>query len=63
MSAGKQQTYYYGGPVDTVVKVVKGEGVRGLFKGLSTNLLRVVPSAAITFVVYEQVAASLGART
>jgi len=49
--------------MDTVVKVVQGEGVRGLFKGLSTNLLRVVPSAAITFVVYEQVAVLLGATT
>jgi solute carrier family 25 folate transporter 32 len=55
--------YYYRGPFDTVAKIFRNEGVRGLFKGLSTNLLRVVPSAAITFVVYEKVAALLGATT
>ena len=59
----QRHAYYYRGPLDTVVKVVKSEGVRGLFKGLSTNMLRVVPSAAITFVVYEHVALLLGAST
>ena len=34
-----------------------------MLQGLSTNLLRVVPSAAITFVVYEKIAALLGAAT
>jgi len=36
---------------------------RAMLQGLSTNLLRVVPSAAITFVVYEKIAALLGAAT
>jgi hypothetical protein len=35
----------------------------GFYKGLVPNLLRVVPSAAITFVVYEHVAKLLGAKT
>ena len=59
----QRHRYYYRGPLDTAVKVVQGEGVRGLFKGLSTNMLRVVPSAAITFVVYEHVSLLLGATT
>lgn len=45
----------YKGPLDTVVKVYKQEGIRGFYKGLSANLLRVVPSMSVTLVVYEQV--------
>jgi hypothetical protein len=37
--------------------------VRGLYRGLDLNLLRVLPSTGITFVVYEAVARRLGART
>jgi hypothetical protein len=37
--------------------------VRGLYRGLGPNLLRVLPSTGITFVVYEAVARRLGART
>ena len=40
-------------------EVVKGiwerEGGRGFYKGLGTNLVRVLPSAMVTFVVYENV--------
>jgi len=32
---------------------LKGEGVRGLFKGLTPNLLKVIPAVSITYVVYE----------
>jgi hypothetical protein len=31
------------------------EGVGGLYKGLVPNTLRVLPSSAITFMVYEAV--------
>jgi solute carrier family 25 folate transporter 32 len=54
---------YYRGTTDVVVKVLKHEGVHGFYKGIVPNLLRVVPSAAITFVVYEKVAKFLGAKT
>ncbi len=54
---------YYRGTADVVVKVLKHEGVGGFYKGIIPNLLRVVPSAAITFVVYEKVAKLLGAKT
>jgi hypothetical protein len=37
--------------------------VRGLYKGLGTNFLRVIPTTAITFVVYEAVAQRLGVST
>jgi len=38
---------------DVVGKVWRREGVRGFYKGLGPNLLRVVPSSCVTFLVYE----------
>jgi solute carrier family 25 phosphate transporter 23/24/25/41 len=43
----------YTGIVDVCVKTVKGEGWRGLFKGITPNLLKVVPAVSITYVVYD----------
>ncbi|KAF2771561.1 mitochondrial carrier [Teratosphaeria nubilosa] len=43
----------YTGIVDVTRQTIKGEGVRGLFKGLTPNLLKVVPAVSITYVVYE----------
>eukprot|EP00951_Prasinocladus_malaysianus_P048549 scaffold659815_cov47-Prasinocladus_malaysianus.AAC.1 len=38
---------------------LKREGIMGLYKGLIPNVLRVMPSSAITFVVYENVIRTL----
>lgn len=38
---------------DVVGKVWRREGVRGFWKGLGPNLVRVVPSSCVTFLVYE----------
>ncbi|KAI5363177.1 putative mitochondrial carrier protein [Septoria linicola] len=43
----------YTGMMDVTRQTIKGEGVRGLFKGLTPNLLKVVPAVSITYVVYE----------
>ena len=43
----------YTGIVDVTRKTIKNEGIRGLFKGLTPNLLKVVPAVSITYVVYE----------
>lgn len=43
----------YTGIMDVARKTVKNEGVRGLFKGITPNLLKVVPAVSITYVVYE----------
>jgi solute carrier family 25 phosphate transporter 23/24/25/41 len=43
----------YTGIWDVAQKTVKNEGVRGLFKGLTPNLIKVVPAVSITYVVYE----------
>ncbi|EME40444.1 hypothetical protein DOTSEDRAFT_74125 [Dothistroma septosporum NZE10] len=43
----------YTGIMDVTSQTIKGEGVRGLFRGLTPNLLKVVPAVSITYVVYE----------
>lgn len=43
----------YTGIWDVAQKTVKNEGVRGLFKGIAPNLIKVVPAVSITYVVYD----------
>jgi solute carrier family 25 phosphate transporter 23/24/25/41 len=43
------------GAIDTLISIVKTEGVRGLYKGLWPNLLKVAPSIATSFFTYETV--------
>jgi solute carrier family 25 phosphate transporter 23/24/25/41 len=40
--------------MDVTRQTIKGEGMRGLFKGLTPNLLKVVPAVSITYVVYDK---------
>lgn len=51
------QTYdaakHYRGAWDVVVKVLRREGVQGFYKGLGPNIVRVLPSTCVTFLVYE----------
>ncbi|KAL8781860.1 MAG: hypothetical protein Q9213_005801 [Squamulea squamosa] len=50
----------YTGFMDVTMKTVRGEGVRGLFKGITPNLLKVVPAVSITYVVYDNSKRVLG---
>ncbi|KAI0900340.1 mitochondrial carrier [Annulohypoxylon nitens] len=43
----------YTGIWDVAQKTIKNEGVRGLYKGLMPNLLKVAPALSITWMVYE----------
>lgn len=52
----------YTGVVDVAVRTVRGEGWRGLFKGLAPNLLKVVPAMSCSYVVYENSKRLLGLR-
>ena len=45
----------YKGAWDVVKKVVRQEGISGLYKGLGPNIVRVLPSTCVTFLVYENV--------
>lgn len=50
----------YTGYTDVAVQTIRREGVRGLFKGLTPNLLKVVPAVSITYVVYDNSKRLLG---
>ncbi|XP_024971713.1 calcium-binding mitochondrial carrier protein SCaMC-1-like isoform X2 [Cynara cardunculus var. scolymus] len=43
----------YKGMFDVFMRTYQKEGVRGFYKGLVPNLLKVVPAASITYLVYE----------
>ena len=49
------QAVQYNGMVDCFVRTVRDEGVSALFNGIMPNYVKVIPSIAIAFVVYEQV--------
>ena len=49
----------YRGMSDVFWKTLKDEGFRGFYKGLIPNLLKVVPAASITYMVYESMKKSL----
>eukprot|EP00602_Paraphysomonas_sp_CaronLab_P003291 CAMPEP_0185020532 /NCGR_PEP_ID=MMETSP1103-20130426/3135_1 /TAXON_ID=36769 /ORGANISM="Paraphysomonas bandaiensis, Strain Caron Lab Isolate" /LENGTH=225 /DNA_ID=CAMNT_0027551481 /DNA_START=391 /DNA_END=1068 /DNA_ORIENTATION=+ len=44
----------YTGSVDCIRSILRNEGLRGFFKGLIPNCLKVAPNAALTFLVYEE---------
>lgn len=50
----------YTGIWDVTVKTVQGEGWKGLFKGVTPNLLKVAPAVSISYIVYENSKALLG---
>lgn len=49
----------YRGMVDCFVRTVREEGTAALFKGIVPNYVKVIPSIAIAFVVYEHVCEAL----
>ncbi|OBZ68064.1 hypothetical protein A0H81_11920 [Grifola frondosa] len=53
--------YKYNGALDALQVIVRTEGLRGLYRGLWPNLLKVAPSIATSFFTYEVVKEALGA--
>lgn len=54
----KQNTYHnvkYKGMVDAFIQILKKEGILGFYRGIIANILRVTPSAALTFMFFEQI--------
>ncbi|XP_059644859.1 calcium-dependent mitochondrial ATP-magnesium/phosphate carrier protein 2-like [Cornus florida] len=49
----------YTGMADVFRRTLQHEGFRGFYKGLFPNLLKVVPAASITYMVYETMKKSL----
>lgn len=56
-------TTNYSGVVDICSSIWKEEGVRGYYRGLGVNLVRTVPSSAVTILTYELLMRSLLSRT
>ncbi|KAK4696505.1 hypothetical protein P7C71_g1434, partial [Lecanoromycetidae sp. Uapishka_2] len=52
----------YTGAWDVTMRTIQGEGFRGLFKGITPNLLKVVPAVSITYVVYDKSKQFLGLK-
>lgn len=52
----------YDGIVDVARKTIRAEGVRGFYKGLTPNLLKVAPAVSISYVVYENAKRALGLK-
>ncbi|OQV03541.1 hypothetical protein CLAIMM_08574 [Cladophialophora immunda] len=44
----------YTGIVDVTRKTIRNEGLSALFRGITPNLVKVVPAVSVTYVVYEQ---------
>ena len=51
---------HYNGTIDAILKIGRGEGVRGFYRGMVPNAVKVVPSNAIRFVVYEAIKRHFG---
>ncbi|TFK24413.1 mitochondrial NAD transporter [Coprinopsis marcescibilis] len=54
-SDGMIKQYPRGGILYTTKKLIRKEGWRALYKGLSVNLIRTVPNSAVTMLTYELV--------
>ncbi|MCL7023820.1 hypothetical protein MKW94_007334 [Papaver nudicaule] len=52
-------TAAYSGMLDVFLKTYQHEGIRGFYKGIFPNMLKVVPSASITYLVYESMKKNL----
>jgi len=52
---GLQNAEAYNGAVDVFRKTIAREGLKGLYKGMFPNLLKVVPAMSISYLVYEKV--------
>jgi solute carrier family 25 phosphate transporter 23/24/25/41 len=61
-ASGMPGAVVYSGPLDAVVKTLRQEGWRGLFRGMVPNLLKVVPAGALSAASYSVVTERLKKR-
>lgn len=47
------------GFVSLAKKIVKKEGVAGLYRGIAPNFLKVLPAVSISYVIYERAKVAL----
>ena len=56
---GNELGFRYTSVWDALVTIGRAEGVSGYYKGLAANLFKVVPSTAVSWLVYEVVCDSV----
>lgn len=61
-ASASSNTPRYSGMLDCATQIAKFEGWRGFYRGIVPNTLRVVPSTALTFAAYEQIASQFRGR-
>lgn len=44
----------YNGMFDVIRKTLELEGIRGMYKGLTPNLMKIAPAAGISWFVFEE---------
>ena len=49
-------THLYPDIPTTIKRTWQGDGIKGFYRGLGTNFVRVLPGTCVTFVVYENLA-------
>eukprot|EP00793_Prasinoderma_coloniale_P006293 PRCOL_00001123-RA len=49
----------YTGITDAVRQIIREEGIAGMYRGLSLNLVRTLPAVAVTFTTYEKIVQEL----
>jgi solute carrier family 25 phosphate transporter 23/24/25/41 len=45
--------FEYSGTLHAIRTIAKHEGIRGLYKGMLPNILKVAPTISVSFVTYE----------
>ena len=43
----------YNGMIDTIKKIYRNEGMKGFYKGLTPNILKIFPTSGLFFLSYE----------
>jgi solute carrier family 25 phosphate transporter 23/24/25/41 len=46
--------------VSLLTRIFREDGVRGLYRGLAPNFMKVAPAVSISYVVYEHLRMGLG---
>ena len=53
VDSNEKQAVTYNGVFDCFAKIMRNEGIRGFYKGLTPNMLRIFPSSGLFFLAYE----------
>lgn len=61
-AAGLPGATQYSGPIDVVRRVVAADGYTGLYRGITPNMLKVLPATSISYALYNRVTQLLKER-